>query len=60
MGYIFVLCYCLNEFVWRDFVVYEEILLIVNFGILESYCEMCEFWLFYKNFFENLLKVFWD
>ena len=39
---------------------YETMLPTVNFGILESYREMREFWLSYKNPFENLSKAFWD
>jgi hypothetical protein len=59
-GYIFALRYCLNELARRDFVAYEEIIPTVNFGILESYREMREFWLSYKNPFESLSKAFWD
>ncbi|MCB0457578.1 MAG: DUF3810 domain-containing protein [Flavobacteriaceae bacterium] len=59
-GYIIALRYCLNELARRDMAAYEEILPTVNFGILESYREMREFWLSYKNPFENLSKIFWD
>ncbi|MEZ4779556.1 MAG: DUF3810 domain-containing protein [Flavobacteriaceae bacterium] len=59
-GYIFALRYCLNELARRDMAAYEEILPTVNFGILESYREMREFWLSYKNPFEAISKAFWD
>lgn len=59
-GYIFALRYCLNELARRDMGLYEEVLPSVNKGILESYREMREFWLSYKNPFENLSKAFWD
>jgi len=59
-GYIFALRYCLNELARRDAELYETILPTVNFGILESYREMREFWLSYKNPFESLSKSFWD
>jgi Protein of unknown function (DUF3810) len=59
-GYIFALRYCVNEIARRDITAYEEILPTINFGILESYREMREFWDAYKNPFENISKVFWD
>lgn len=59
-GYIFALRYCLNELARRDMAAYEAILPTVNFGILESYREMREFWLSYKNPFEAFSKAFWD
>jgi len=59
-GYIFALRYCVNEIARRDIKVYEEILPTINFGILESYREMREFWDSYKNPFENISKAFWD
>jgi len=59
-GYIFALRYCVNEIARRDIEVYEEILPTINFGILESYREMREFWDSYKNPFENISKAFWD
>lgn len=59
-GYIFALRYCINELARRDMDLYESILTTINFGILESYREMREFWLAYKNPFENLSKAFWD
>ncbi len=59
-GYIFALRYCINELARRDMDLYDEIIPTVNFGILESYREMREFWLSYKNPFEGFSKVFWD
>lgn len=59
-GYIFALRYCINELANRDMDLYEEILPTINFGILESYREMREFWLSYKNPFEGISKIFWD
>ncbi len=59
-GYIFALRYCVNEIARRDITTYEEILPTINFGILESYREMREFWDSYKNPFENFSKNFWD
>lgn len=59
-GYIFALRYCINEIARRDMVAYETILPTVNYGILESYREMREFWASYENPFENLSKAFWD
>ncbi|MAO08154.1 MAG: amino acid permease [Alteromonas sp.] len=59
-GYIFVLRYCINELARRDMALYEEILPTVNFGILESYREMREFWQSYQNPFEDFSKAFWD
>ena len=59
-GYIFALRYCINEIARRDIDLYHEILPTVNFGILESYREMREFWQSYSNPFENISKAFWD
>lgn len=59
-GYIFALRYCVNEIARRDMTAYEEILPEINFGILESYREMREFWADYANPFENFSKGFWD
>ncbi len=59
-GYIFALRYCLNELARRDMSLYDQVLPSVNKGILESYREMREFWLSYKNPFENISKAFWD
>lgn len=59
-GYIFALRYCLNELARRDRALYDEVLPSVNKGILEGYREMRDFWLSYKNPFENLSKAFWD
>lgn len=59
-GYIFALRYCVNEIARRDITVYEEIIPTINYGILESYREMRDFWNSYKNPFENLSKLFWD
>lgn len=59
-GYIFALRYCINEIARRDMELYETILPTVNFGILESYREMREFWESYKNPFEGFSKAFWD
>jgi Protein of unknown function (DUF3810) len=59
-GYIFALRYCINELARRDFEQYEALLPTINFGILESYREMREFWAEYQNPFETLSKAFWD
>ncbi len=59
-GYIFALRYCINEIARRDIDKYEELLPTVNYGILESYREMREFWASYQNPFEDLSKAFWD
>lgn len=59
-GYIFALRYCINELARRDETAYETILPTVNFGILESYREMREFWASYENPFEDFSKIFWD
>ncbi len=59
-GYIFALRYCINEIARRDMEAYKEILPTVNFGILESYREMREFWSSYANPFEDISKAFWD
>ncbi|NND63785.1 MAG: DUF3810 domain-containing protein [Flavobacteriaceae bacterium] len=59
-GYIFALRYCVNEIARRDFDTYEALLPTINFGILESYREMREFWQSYENPFEDFSKAFWD
>lgn len=59
-GYIFALRYCINEVARRDLDMYHELLPSVNFGILESYREMREFWASYQNPFETFSKLFWD
>jgi len=59
-GYIFALRYCVNELARRDFEQYEALLPTINFGILESYREMREFWASYQNPFETISKAFWD
>ncbi|MEL6810273.1 MAG: DUF3810 domain-containing protein [Bacteroidota bacterium] len=59
-GYIFALRYCVNEIARRDMDTYEAILPTINYGILESYREMREFWSSYENPFEDLSKAFWD
>lgn len=59
-GYIFALRYCLNELARRDRALYDEVLPSVNKGILKGYKEMRDFWLSYKNPFENFSKAFWD
>ncbi|NNM24317.1 MAG: DUF3810 domain-containing protein [Flavobacteriaceae bacterium] len=59
-GYIFALRYCVNEIARRDFEKYKEMLPTINYGILESYKEMREFWDRYANPFENVSKAFWD
>nr|MCH9660916.1 DUF3810 domain-containing protein [Bacteroidota bacterium] len=59
-GYIFALRYCINEIARRDMTEYEAILPKINYGILESYKEMREFWRSYENPFEDLSKAFWD
>ncbi|MEM7185399.1 MAG: DUF3810 domain-containing protein [Bacteroidota bacterium] len=59
-GYIFALRYCVNEIARRDLDTYEAILPTINFGILESYREMREFWASYENPFEDISKAFWD
>ncbi len=59
-GYIFALRYCVNEIARRDMDTYHEILPSINYGILESYREMREFWESYENPFEDVSKLFWD
>jgi hypothetical protein len=59
-GYIFALRYCVNEIARRDMKAYEDILPTINYGILESYREMREFWSAYQNPFEVISKTFWD
>lgn len=59
-GYIFALRYCVNELARRDFEAYEALLPTINFGILESYREMREFWASYQNPMETFSKAFWD
>jgi hypothetical protein len=59
-GYIFALRYCINEIARRDMEAYKKILPTVNFGILEGYREMREFWSSYDNPFEDISKSFWD
>lgn len=59
-GYIFALRYCINEIARRDIKTYEALLPTINFGILESYREMREFWTSYENPFEDFSKLFWD
>ncbi len=59
-GYIFALRYCINEIARRDMEAYEALLPTINFGILESYREMREFWASYQNPFEEFSKSFWD
>ena len=59
-GYVFALRYCVNEIARRDREKYEELLPTINYGILESYKEMREFWASYENPFEDISKVFWD
>ena len=59
-GNIFALRYCLSEVAQRDQCSYESLLSEINYGILESYREIREFWESYKNPFESISKVFWD
>ncbi|GAB5399733.1 MAG: hypothetical protein Aureis2KO_13180 [Aureisphaera sp.] len=59
-GYIFALRYCVNEIARRDMDTYKAILPTINYGILESYREMREFWESYENPFEDISKLFWD
>jgi hypothetical protein len=59
-GYIFALRYCINEIARRDMATYEALLPTINFGILESYREMREFWSSYENPFEVISKHFYN
>ncbi|MDC8003468.1 DUF3810 domain-containing protein [Aureisphaera galaxeae] len=59
-GYIFALRYCINEIARRDMDMYKAMLPTINYGILESYREMRDFWESYENPFEDLSKAFWD
>ncbi|MAN59382.1 MAG: amino acid permease [Flavobacteriaceae bacterium] len=59
-GYIFALRYCVNEIARRDIETYEALLPTINFGILESYREMREFWTSYENPFEVFSKHFYN
>ncbi|NJW51617.1 DUF3810 domain-containing protein [Salinimicrobium oceani] len=53
-GYTFALSYCLNELYKRDKALTEELLKTINFGILENYKEVREFWEQHRNPFEPL------
>lgn len=59
-GSIFTLRYLLNEVAKNNREKFEEMLLKVNPGILESYRELSDFWSRYDNPFEEFSKVFWD
>lgn len=59
-GYIFALRYCVNEIARRDMDLYNEIIETVNFGILENYREMREFWESYQSPLESFSKTFFD
>tara|TARA_R110002072_G_scaffold274791_1_gene435731 strand:- start:21521 stop:22588 length:1068 start_codon:yes stop_codon:yes gene_type:complete len=59
-GTIFALRYCVNELARRDMNLYDEIIDTVNFGILESYREVREFWQSYEGPLEFISKTFFD
>lgn len=59
-GTIFALRYCVNELARRDMDLYEDIIDTVNFGILESYREVREFWQSYEGPLEFISKTFFD
>lgn len=53
-GYSFALGYCLNEMSRRDPVVFSDLTKKINFGILQNYAEVREFWEIHKNPFEPI------
>lgn len=53
----FALKQCLNELYRRDPAVFEELKQCVNYGVIQNYCELQEFWEDYQNPVEPLLKV---
>lgn len=59
-GTIFALRYCVNELARRDMDLYDEMIDTVNFGILESYREVREFWQSYEGPMEWFSKIFFD
>lgn len=59
-GTLFALRYCVNELARRDMDLYDEMIDTVNFGILESYREVREFWQSYEGPMEWFSKVFFD
>lgn len=59
-GSIFTLRYLLNEVALNNREKFDELIVKVNPGILESYKELSEFWSRYDNPFEEFSKIFWD
>ena len=53
----FALKKCLQEIYIRDPRVFEELKQCVNYGVLENYRELQEFWLDYQNPIEPMLKL---
>jgi hypothetical protein len=53
----FALKQCLNELYRRDPEIFQEWLTCVNYGVIENYRELQEFWEDYQNPVEPLLKV---
>ncbi len=55
--YGFALKKCLNELFYRDPALFEELKQCVNYGVIENYRELQEFWKDYQNPIEPLLKI---
>jgi hypothetical protein len=53
----FALKQCLNEIYRRDPALFFELKQCVNFGVIENYMELKEFWKGYNNPIEPILKV---
>lgn len=53
-GYTFALSYCLSELYRRDKALTEELMKTINFGILQNYKEVREFWEQHTNPFEPI------
>ncbi|MGS2726314.1 DUF3810 domain-containing protein [Psychroserpens sp. BH13MA-6] len=56
-GYTFALRHCLHELYRRDSIMYEQMVVKVNYGIIENYKEVQAFWDAYKNPTEPLFKA---
>lgn len=55
-GLTFALRYCLNELYARDKVQADALLKTINFGIMENYREVREFWALHTNPFEPIFQ----
>ena len=56
-GYTFALSYCLSELFRRDKAKGEELLKTINFGIIENYREVEDFWREHQNPLEPLFAA---